>query len=288
MNMIASLEKRSQLFWTIAGIVLIAGVGAIDLLTGYEIAPDLFYLIPIALVTWFSGKRLGVAASICSAFVWSIADAMAGHPYSHPAIFYWNTAIRFSFFIVVTLLLAALKKSLEHEQELARTDYLTGAANMHSFFDLLQREIDFSQRYKQPLTLAYIDLDNFKTINDRFGHIAGNKVLCAIVNCAKSQLRKTDIVARLGGDEFAFLLPRTDQEAAQVIISKVHLSLLDEMQKINLPATFSIGVLTSNDEPHTTDELVRMADNLMYSVKNNGKNGINYSVLTEEKDYSNY
>jgi diguanylate cyclase (GGDEF)-like protein len=287
MNMNAGLEKKSQLFWVIVGIVLIAGVGAIDLLTGYEIAFSLFYLIPIALITWFAGKQLGIAASICSALAWSIADVMAGHPYPHPAIYYWNTAIRFGFFIVVALLLAALRKSLKHEQELARTDYLTGAANMHSFFDLLQREIDLSQRYKQPLTLAYIDLDNFKIINDRFGHNAGNKVLCAIVNCAKSQLRKTDIVARLGGDEFAFLLPRTDQEAAQVIISKVHLSLLDEMQKINLPATFSIGVLTSNDEPHTTDELVRMADNLMYSVKNNGKNGINYSVLTKDKDDTN-
>ncbi|MFA4915140.1 MAG: GGDEF domain-containing protein [Syntrophales bacterium] len=105
-------------------------------------------------------------------------------------------------------------------------------------------EIERSQRHKHPFTVTYFDLDNFKTVNDRFGHSMGDNVLCTVVRYAKTHLRKMDIVARLGGDEFAFLLPETDQVQARVAISKIQISLLDEMYRNDWPVTFSIGVLT--------------------------------------------
>ncbi len=278
MKIVVFLEKRSVFFWAITGIVLITVTGVVDFLTGYEIAFSLFYLFPVFLVTWFGGRSLGAVISVASALVWLLADFASGHPYSHPAIYYWNSAIRFGFFIIVTLLLSALKKAHEHEWELARTDNLTGAVNGRSFSELLQNEIDRSRRYRHPFTVVYIDLDDFKTVNDHFGHSEGDKVLYTIVKHAKSQLRKTDHVARLGGDEFAFLLPETDQAGAQISIPKIQTSLLDEMQRNNWPVTFSIGVLTCVCKPQTSDELVKRADGLMYSVKSNGKNGINYSI----------
>lgn len=277
-TIVISLEKRSRLFWAVIGIVLIMGIGVVDYVTGYEIAFSFFYLIPVFAVTWFAGGGLGSVTSVASAMVWLFADIASGHPYSHPAIFYWNTVIRFGFFIIVTLLLSALKNANEHERELARIDNLTGAVNPRYFSELLQFEIDRSQRYKHPFTLAYIDLDNFKTVNDTFGHSVGDQVLYTIVRHAKGQLRKTDYVARLGGDEFAFLLPETDQTGAMITISKIQASLLDEMQRNNWPVTFSIGVLTCICRPQVSDELVNQADGLMYSVKNNGKNGVRYSV----------
>lgn len=173
---------------------------------------------------------------------------------------------------------AALKKAVEREKELARTDYLTGAANARHFRDLVQQEIDRFQRYKRSFTIAYVDLDNFKTVNDLFGHSMGDKVLCAVVQHVNSRLRKTDFVARLGGDEFAFLLTETGPEAAQATISEIHRNLLIEMQRYDWLVTFSIGVLTCIDTPQTADELIKMADNLMYSVKNNGRNAVSYSV----------
>ncbi len=175
---------------------------------------------------------------------------------------------------------AALKKAVEREMELARTDYLTGAANARHFYELVQGEIDRSSRYKRPFTIAYLDIDNFKTVNDLFGHSAGDKVLCTVVQCANSLLRKTDFVARLGGDEFVFLLTETGLEPARKTIANFHRNLLLEMQKNNWPVTFSIGVLTCNDTRQTVDELIKMADNLMYSVKNNSKNAVCYSVCT--------
>ncbi len=274
MKIIASLEKLSQPFWAIAGFALIGVVGLIDFLTGYEIASSLFYLIPIALVTWFAGTRLGVAASIASALAWYIADITSGQVYPTLAIHYWNTSIRISFFFIVLALLAALKTALRHAEELSRIDYLTGALNGRFFLDLAQREIDRSRRYKHHFTVAYIDLDNFKMVNDQFGHNTGDEVLRVMVGTAKKQLRSTDIIARLGGDEFALLLPETGQEGARIVISKIQHSLLDKMQKNGWPVTFSIGVLTCIEMPSTSDELIKMADVLMYSVKNNGKNAI--------------
>jgi len=278
MNFLANLEKRSKLFWTIVGIVLIGGVGILDVLTGYELAFSLFYLIPVSLVAWFASQRLGILASLISAIVWLTADVAAGNFYSNPFVFAWNVLIRLGFFITTVLLLAALKKALEYEKESARTDYLTGAANSRLFYDLMQMEISRFQRFARPFTLANIDLDNFKTVNDQFGHSVGDQVLRAVVNSARKYLRKTDVVARLGGDEFALLLPETDQESARIALAKIQNGLLKEMRRNNWPITFSIGVLTCNAVPDTIDELVRLTDELMYAVKRDSKNAIKHST----------
>jgi diguanylate cyclase (GGDEF)-like protein len=278
MNFLAKFEKLSKPFLVITGFALIGGVGVLDFLTGYELAFSLFYLFPVSLLAWLVSQRLGVLASFVSACVWLTADVAAGSSYSHPFIYAWNTLIRLSIFVITALLLATIKRTLKIEKNLARTDYLTGAANSLCFYDLLQMEIDRSQRYRHPFTLAYIDLDNFKVVNDQFGHSVGDQVLCAVVSAARKYLRKTDVIARLGGDEFALLLPETDQEAARVAVAKIQGGLLQAMQQNNWPTTFSIGVLTCCAVPDTTDELVRMTDELMYAVKRDKKNAIKYST----------
>jgi diguanylate cyclase (GGDEF)-like protein len=277
-NFLAGLEKRSKLFWTIAGILLIGGVGILDFLTGYELAFSLFYLIPVSLVAWLASQRLGILTSLVSAIVWLTADVAAGSSYSQPFIYAWNTLIRLSFFIITVLLLSTLRKALEREKESARTDYLTGAANSRLFYDLVQMEIGRFQRYARHFSLAYIDIDDFKAVNDRFGHSVGDQVLRTLASSAGKYLRKTDVVARLGGDEFALLFPETDQESARVILAKIHSGLLEAMRQNNWLITFSIGVLTCIAIPDTTDELVKAADELMYAVKRSGKNAVKYST----------
>ena len=259
------------------GFIFVAAVGVVDFLTGSEIAFSVFYLIPIVLVTWFSGRNLGLATSAISTIASLVADALSGQSYSQPAILYWNTTVRLGFFVIVTLLLPALK-TLEREKEISRIDYLTGAANRRLFFEVAQRELDRAQRYGRPFTIAYVDLDGFKTMNDQFGHKIGDEILCAVARRAKSNLRKSDMLARLGGDEFVLLLPETDQDAAKIAVSKIQCALLDEMRRNDWPVTFSIGALTCLDANITTDELIKRADDLMYAVKDNGKNGIRYAV----------
>lgn len=277
MARLAKLEKLSSLFWLTTGCLFVAGVGIADVVTGSEIAFSLFYLIPIVVVTWFSGRKVGLSVSVIAAITSFLADAVGGPSYSQPIVRYWNAAVRMGFFVVVTLLLPALK-ALEREKEMARIDDLTDTANRRHFFEMAQAELNRSQRYKRPFTIAYIDLDGFKGVNDQHGHRTGDDLLCAVANRARSHLRKTDLIARVGGDEFILLLLEVGPDAAQMTIPKIQSALLDEMRRNDWPVTFSIGVLTYLDGRITADELVRRADDLMYSVKRNGKDGIAYAV----------
>jgi diguanylate cyclase (GGDEF)-like protein len=278
MNTIERVKGWRPSVWIVLASVLLAVVGVLDYLTGYELASSLFYLAPIALITWFGGRLYGVPAAIVGTLVWFLADAKAGGQYSHPAIRFWNAGIRFGLFLTATLLMAALKAALARARQLSRTDYLTGATSAGYFDELLQSEIRRSARYQHPFTLAYLDIDDFKSINDRFGHHAGDEALRTVVRRAVDRLRRTDTVARLGGDEFAILLPETDQQTAPVVISGIRQALLVDSGNGGPHVTCSIGVMTFVAAPGTTDEAVRMVDELMYAVKNGGKDGINYSV----------
>ena len=266
MTFIAKLERQTKPFLLLVGFTLIVVIGCIDFLIGHEIGFSVFYVLPISLITWFTSRRFGLAASLISAIAWFSADVASRDPYFHSLVLVWNTLIRLSFFIIITFLLSALRGAAQRERELARIDYLTGAGNTRFLYQLVQMEIDRLQRFQHPLTVAYIDLDNFKIVNDHLGHAAGDQVLRTVVSSLKKNIRRTDSVARLGGDEFVLLLPETNQESARVVLSKIQGGLLEEMRKNNWPVTFSIGVLTCRVAPHSTDELVCMADELMYSA----------------------
>jgi diguanylate cyclase (GGDEF)-like protein len=135
-----------------------------------------------------------------------------------------------------------------------------------------------SQRNRRPFTIAYIDLDNFKALNDRLGHKAGDYALITIVSSISKVIRKSDFIARLGGDEFAILFPETDQEAARIIFSKIKNSFMETVRQEKLSITFSVGVLTCKVAPPTIDQLMTMADDLMYLAKSDGKNTVKYSA----------
>ena len=278
MKFIDLLEKQNKSLATIIGFVFIGIVGILDYLTGYEAAFSLFYVIPVSYITWFSGETSGFVASLISASVWILADVASGHLYSSLFVMIWNILIELSFFVIIILLLSKLKGEMANEAELARTDNLTGAVNSRFFYDLIQMEIDRSQRYKTYFSFAYIDLDNFKTVNDKYGHATGDQALLVIVDFIKKNIRKSDVVARIGGDEFALLLPETNSEVVRSVCLKIQEGLLEKMRQNNWPITFSMGVLTCEVAPTSADVLVSMADELMYSVKHSTKNAIRYST----------
>lgn len=278
-NVIEYLNKQSKSFLIIVGFLVIGVVGFIDYLTGEEISLSIFYLIPIFLVTWGAGKWPGFSISIASATTWLIADLRTGHTYSHFVIPYWNSIVRLGFFFTVTFILSKLKYVLEKEKDSARRDSLTGIANARYFMELANSEMNRSRRYEKPFTIAYIDIDNFKAVNDRFGHSAGDTLLRLIATTVKNNIRTIDIVARLGGDELTILLPETGQESAQGVLRRLRDQLLDAMQKNRWPVTFSMGVVTFIDSYITVDEMIRRADNLMYSAKSSGKNMIKYETF---------
>jgi diguanylate cyclase (GGDEF)-like protein len=270
------IEGRSKWFWGIVGCVLVALVGIADYFTGLELNLTLFYVIPISLVAWYAGGRLGLIASAASAVVGFLIDLAGGMVYSHPTIFVWNTLIRFGLFTAISILLSIIRKEYKNNQEQARVDYVTGAVSIRYFYDLAKLEIIRFQRYKRPFTFAYIDLDNFKRINDSLGHSAGDRLLRSVVSSIQQHIRPVDIFARLGGDEFGLFLYETGEEEAKTVISRIHKGLVNDMLKNSWMMTFSIGVVTFRRVPKSVDEMVKQADGVMYTVKSTTKNGVRY------------
>jgi predicted signal transduction protein with EAL and GGDEF domain len=193
-KILSYFEKQSRLSVSLIGLTFVVFVGVIDYLTGYEIELAIFYLIPIAFVTWFAGKRSGALMSVVSAIVIFLADMFAGKIFSHPLIGFWDTLGTFGIFLIIVLTLSSLKKALEKERMSARTDSLTGAANSGYFKLLTNLEIERCRRYKSHLTFAYIDCDNFKILNDRFGHNTGDDLLILVAKTLRENIRKTDDV----------------------------------------------------------------------------------------------
>ncbi len=278
MKFLNPIEKQSRSLKLFIGFTLIGFVGVFEFLIGYEVEFSLFFVLPVAFISWLVNRPFGFLASFASAGVWLWADIASGHQYLQVFTPFWNTLIRLLFFIIITLLLSSLKAALEREMKLARIDNITGAINSRFFHELAQREMDRLERYGHFFTLAYIDLDNFKAVNDKFGHVIGDQALRLTVKSIQDNSRKTDVVARLGGDEFAVLLPETNQEVAHAVVSKFQAVLLNEMAQNQWPITFSIGVMTCQTAPPTVDSLVHMTDELMYTIKSGRKNGINYST----------
>jgi diguanylate cyclase (GGDEF)-like protein len=275
-RMFEILENGHPIFWTMAGIGSIGLLGVIDMMTGNEITFSLFYLAPIVLVTWAVNQNAGLLMSLLSALTLLGAEIAAGQTYSSPSVYVANTLIRAGFYIIVTYLVAQLRQARREEQLAARTDFVTGAANARYFHELLQMEINRIHRYPHPITVVYIDIDNFKLVNDLFGHKIGDEVLRSIATELKAQLRRTDVVARVGGDEFALLLPSTHQPEAKVVLSKVQAYLAETLNRRNWPITFSMGAVTCVSPPHSPEQLLNMADELMYQVKNSTKNDVRF------------
>jgi len=161
-------------------------------------------------------------------------------------------------------------------------DALTGVLNSRGFFERAEYERSRAQRYGYPLVVAYMDVDDFKLLNDTRGHDVGDAALAVIAGTIRRTVRTNDVAGRLGGDEFAFLLPDTNQMAAQALTQRLKASLDREMARNGWPVTFSIGVLTYSTPPASVREMVRAADSLMYSVKNRSKNAAELRLVEGE------
>jgi diguanylate cyclase (GGDEF)-like protein len=278
MRALVWLERQPKPAVLVAALILVLLVGLTDFRTGTEIAFSVFYFIPIAAAAYFAGLRAGLFVAVVSGLIWMVADVLGGHTYSNVLLGIWNTLNRLISFVILAVLLGALRKAYDDQRELAHSDPLTGARNRRQFLERVEVELGRA-RLRHPLTIVHFDLDGFKAINDRLGHSEGDAVLRAAAEATGYGLRATDTVARLGGDEFAVLLPETGAVAARATVEKIQTALEDEMRKHEWPVTFSLGVLTCVDPPANSDELIRLVDALTYAAKTRGKNTAVYELM---------
>jgi diguanylate cyclase (GGDEF)-like protein len=266
-------------------IILVILIGYVNHLAGMEISVSILYLSPVSLVSWFVGRREGGFIALASSASLYAVEWSLGRHYSHPAIFYWNFAVMFSFFLIINFGLSGFRKALEKEKKLARVDSLTGVTNSRYFFDLVEGEIERSRRYGHPMTLIYLDCDNFKKLNDKFGHQIGNRFLQLLASTLKSNTRDIDIVARLGGDEFAILMPETGEQIVPHAIQQLHNRLVNALHKMGWPITLSMGAAIHLDPPASAEDLIKNADRLMLQAKGEGKNRVQYKVFGVPKEF---
>jgi diguanylate cyclase (GGDEF)-like protein len=265
-----------KVFILILALLLSTLVGVLDYSTVPEF--EIFYLLPIVLSSWYVNRWAGVFFSLLCAGIWLYDDLHTLQAGDESFVPYWDALVRMGMFISISLVVSALKKALEAERQLSRTDATTQVANARFFYEQLDFEIHKNRRYGHPFSLIFMDVDNFKTVNDQFGHSAGDALLKLIASTIKKSVRRADFVARTGGDEFAMLLPETGRDGGCDAANKIQSALASAVEGRNYPVTFSLGLVTFLTPPESVDEAAKMADDCMYAAKRGGKNRIQCAV----------
>jgi diguanylate cyclase (GGDEF)-like protein len=279
----AWLARRSRNSVRAISVALVVIIGAIDYITGYRVSFSFFYLIPVGIATYYLGRSAGLWISCLSMITWLFAEVLSGHAGFDDPVVYWNACVRLGFFVVFTVLASELKRSFDREAAAARTDVLTGVSNTRSMLETAALHISFMRRHARPLTVAYIDVDNFKAVNDHKGHEEGDRLLRSVAASLSGAVRSTDVVARVGGDEFVLLLPETDGREAEAVLGRVSDAVRACARENAWPVTMSAGVLTFHVPPDSTREMLARVDSLMYAAKEDGRDRCLYGVVDESE-----
>ena len=274
LKLLNKISSQSPWFIILTGIIWLLVVGFFDYVIIANISLSVFYSYSIFVSTWSLGKYAGFLFSFLSSISWFLSEINAQKSQNILTI-EWNAFVRLIFFLIITYLLTEIRQSHEREKSLARTDKLTGLWNRFYFLELLDREVKRFQREPRSFTLAYIDVDNFKNVNDTWGHSRGDQLLVLIAKVLEENLREIDVVARLGGDEFVVLLPETNNQTGKKVLQRVQSYLLNMIGQQSLSVGFSIGAITFYRLPESINEILEKTDQLMYEVKQTGKNRLN-------------
>jgi diguanylate cyclase (GGDEF)-like protein len=267
-------EGRTPLYVTIGAFALILVVGVIDYLTGFQTSFAPLYMVPVAVIAWFQGRRIGVIAAFVAGAAQLGFDFAAAGSTRYLTGIAWNTVSVVVLASLMAATLALLRSVLDQERALARTDPITGVGNARDFSERLTAEMARCRRYGRPFSVAYIDLDDFKQVNDRLGHDAGDRLLRLAGATIREAIRESDAVGRLGGDEFVVLFPETGGDAASAAGEKVLGALAILSHGTDWRISASMGIATYLVPPATSDQVLGRADDLMYEAKRSGKGRI--------------
>jgi diguanylate cyclase (GGDEF)-like protein len=272
---IKPLERLAAWFVALAAI---AALGFLRTASDAEYAFASAAIIPVVAVAWIGGRKAGMLLSMLAAIMWASSDLLAERQFSSWWIPYLNAITRLATYAFITHLVVMARTLLAREREIASHDALTGLLNRRAFFEAGNSEADRSRRYGHPLAVAFLDLDNFKRLNDSQGHEAGDRALKAVAKCLVGSLRTTDRLARLGGDEFAVLLPEIGYDAATDAGHKIA-AAADAALKEFPPVSASIGIAWFERAVGDFPAMLDAADSLMYEIKQEGKHGMRVERL---------
>ncbi|MDD5176366.1 MAG: GGDEF domain-containing protein [Sterolibacterium sp.] len=263
-------------------------IGAILLLGALQTATDADFtfaslaILPVLAIAWIGGKRDGLLAAFLAAAMWIMADILSGRQFSTQWIPWTNAITRLMTYILVALLTARVRRQFEGEHQHATRDALTGLQNRRAFLEAGAAEVERAKRYAHSLAVIFLDLDDFKQLNDTKGHAAGDAALRATAQALRRGLRSSDRVARLGGDEFAILLPQIGYDAAVAAGKKISVAVSRALKQFP-PVKVSLGIAWFGEVERKFPAMLKAADELMYQVKKSGKHDIRSRSFTEMK-----
>jgi diguanylate cyclase (GGDEF)-like protein len=233
----------------------------------------------VGLAAWLWGRAAGYVAALGSTAI-IIGAIRSQLPTDAPSVaLVWLITARPAVFFASALILATLRASLDRERLAARRDMLTGVDNRLAFEEKAETAVRRAKRRHTPLTMAFIDCDDFKTVNDTLGHEAGDELLRVIGQTLRANVRPEDVVARVGGDEFAVVFYDCKTQVPHVVIRRLRRVLSEELKLRGWNVTLSIGVATFKSVNGTYRDILRAADKLQYSAKATGKNAVLYGVV---------
>ncbi len=266
---ILRLSARTHL---LVGLGALVAVLLLKLLAGPDVGFSAVALLPVAYVTWFVSRPAGIEAAAAAAAGLFLANAWRLHRYPTAGIDFWNALMDLVVFVFVAWLLSETQRQYRRVEQLAREDPLTGLLNRRAFLDAVRLECRRAERQQSPLTLAYIDVDNFKAINDTHGHATGDRCLKIVAQTLTRVIRDIDVAGRLGGDEFAVLLTAITAASPAAVLAEVAQALRGARESDCPAISFSVGAVTFRHPAGDPQGLLREADGLMYQAKQGGKN----------------
>ncbi|SFN42824.1 diguanylate cyclase (GGDEF) domain-containing protein [Formivibrio citricus] len=250
------------------GLILL--LGTFRFATEAEFSLASLAMLPVIVLAWGRGLREGLLFAFFAAGMWTIGDIYAEGKFSLPWIPWVNGMTRWMTYSLSAYLVAQVRLQFEREHEHATRDALTKLHNRRAFFEAGASEVERSKRHAHSLAIAFLDLDNFKQLNDTQGHDVGDLALKVTARSLNRSLRPCDIVARLGGDEFAILLPEIGHDEAVELSQKISEAVNQSLEKFS-PVQVSVGVAWFETADRQFPAMLKVADELMYEVKESGK-----------------
>jgi len=257
----------------IAWATLAAGVFVLNIRTPADLRLGILYVIPVLLAASYDGLGWGISFALATALLrFGVGiDQMPLETTLQVRIL--NEAAYLAVVGVAIAGLSQLRRTQAQLQLLATHDPLTTVLNARAFASQVAQELGRNRRYGRPLALIYLDLDDFKKVNDAHGHATGDAVLRLVADAMRSAVRQADVVGRLGGDEFGVLMPETDGTLAHAVATRLAAGIRTVFR--GTPSvTASVGVVAVSGTEAGSDELLRKADQAMYEAKRAGKDRV--------------
>jgi diguanylate cyclase (GGDEF)-like protein len=274
-----SVKSPHPLLVTVAGLISIAGLAVLDSLSGPHVGFSVFYALVVMGVTFHAGWVAGAIVAILASGAGLSARLLYHSDDISPLAAAWNLGNELAVFAALVLVTHYGRSLLDKLVSQSRVDPLTGALNTRGVLEAFERERARAARTGSPLSIAFIDLDEMKLVNDRLGHAGGDEMLKTLSSSVLATIRETDVFGRVGGDEFALILPDTDEQRALMAIQRLR-AVVNGRTGEEIPyISVSVGVVTFRRDPPGASDALRAADSLMYVAKRAGGNRVAGRVL---------